>query len=998
NLIYRLVSHFKSQLSANIASFSIFQHKERRRSIYHLEGESNPSHQSLRFVANDPRYLGNKADKEKDQLQLKSFKEEISELLKEAKAIINGELEKNAQGRRKSQIKWVNVIFLAGQVEMAATYAALTSVLGTIDKLLRSNLLVGLEEVHKQQLESLDKMFDTLQVSLIGKCDGGEPIITKGLQRRIKHVALYAEDKVESLMKQLIIGLDDADECCRAKLDKVSQQAIQVTDSVNKELIIKQKINNCPEAESSTSPRLDASIRENVMEGYNEERERMVQRLTRGSGSNNLEVVSVVGMPGIGKTTFAKTILFDNSIKRVFRIRGWITVSNNYDLRKLLLVLLCDVIRMGDGNDNTMDIGKLAERVQQGLKGEKYFIVVDDIWSKDAWDRISHWFPDCDNKSRILLTSRDREVGEYAATNPNESLVPMRPLTQDESRCLFYHKAFGKKYSIRGSEFDEFEKVGEKVVTNCKGLPLMITAVAGILSSKSKLDEWMEVAQSVSSLVNDDDYKQCLKVVALSYNHLPSLMKPCFLHFGVFPKAHVISVKKLIRLWIAEGLVNLKGVEEFEQVAARVLHDLIGKSLVIVEKRSLDGQIKTCRIHDLFHDLCMMEAESEKLLYVVGSDSTTMISQLYTNFRWISIQSENYDTFSSSIKARSLYNINDAYFTQDFLSKRMRVLDLEEYYTSRLSKVTGDLVCLRYLSVMTAETCTVDLPITNLWNLQTLIFFEMPPYSLNKLVTLPEEIWQMSQLRHLYARDIHLSSPGDKVLGNLQSVSGLSPCCCTREIFEGIKKVKKLTIRGSEEECPTDLKWIDNLKYLQHLESLSIETTELPHTINRTHWFTSPDSFPQKLKKLKLSYTCLPWEYMSIISKLPELEEIQLKNEAFLGDEWKATDQIGFQKLRFLLLDNLTTLEKWTTTTVSHDHFPSLEHVIITDCKFLEEIPQGFSDSKKLELIELNKCDPSLVAFAKEIQEKHKELGRNKLKVTAYNSVSFKEQWKHLMK
>ncbi|WMV23774.1 hypothetical protein MTR67_017159 [Solanum verrucosum] len=131
---------------------------------------------------------------------------------------------------------------------------------------------------------------------------------------------------------------------------------------------------------------------------------------------------------------------------------------------------------------------------------------------------------------------------------------------------------------------------------------------------------------------------------------------------------------------------------------------------------------------------------------------------------------------------------------------------------------------------------------------------------------------------------------------------------------------------------------------------------------------------------------------MSIISKLPELEVLQLKSGAFLGDKWKATDQIGFQKLRFLLLDDLN-LEKWTTTTVSHDHFPSLERVIITGCKFLKEIPQGFADSKKLELIELNKCDPSLVAFSEEIQEKHKELGRNKLKVTASNSVSLKESF-----
>ncbi|XP_015165424.1 putative late blight resistance protein homolog R1A-3 [Solanum tuberosum] len=877
---------------------------------------------------------------------------------------------------------------------MAATYAALTSVLGTIDKLLRSNLLVGVEEVHKLQLKSLDEMFGTLQVSLTGKCDGGEPIITKDLQRRIKDVALDAEDEVDSLMKQLIIDLDD-DECCRANLDKVSQQVIQVTDSVNEELIIKQKINNCPEAESSASPRLDASICENVMEGYNEERERMVQRLTRGSGSNKLEVVSVVGMPGIGKTTFAKTILFDNSIKRVFQIRGWITVSNNYDLRKLLLVLLRDVIRMGDGNDNTMDIGKLAEHVQQGLKGQKYLIVVDDIWSNQDWDRISHWFPDCDNKSRILLTSRDREVADYAARNTKDGLVPMRLLTQEESRYLFYHKAFGKNYSIRGSEVDEFEKVGEEVVTNCKGLPLMITAVAGILSSKSKLDEWMEVAQSVSSLVNDDDYQQCLKVVALSYNHLPSLMKAYFLHFGLFPKAHVISVKKLIRLWIAEGLVNLKGVEEFEQVAARVLHDLIGKSLVIVvDKRSLDGQIKTCRIHDLFHDLCLKEAENENLLYVLGPDLTTHLDRnFHKGPRWMSIQSDfniSYSSRYTSIKIRSLY-ISYIYFSKDlFHFKLLRVLDMEDSIIT--SKITGELVCLKYLAMWPSATC-VELPISNLWNLQSLIFNKgSSGYFLHSVVALPKDIWQMSQLRHLSARGIYLSSPGDKVLGNLQCVSGLSPCCCTKEIFEGIKKVKKLAIYGRKEEYPTDLKWTDNLKYLQDLESLSI-TAKMFYDTDKTRLFslTSPDSFPQKLKKLKLSYISLQWEYISIISKLPELEVLQLKGGTLFGDEWKATDQIGFPKLRFLLLDNLL-LEKWETTTGSHDHFPSLERIIIIDCHFLEEIPQGFADSKTLELIELHKCEPSLVAFAEKIQEKHEDLGRNKLKVTAFDSVSL-EEW-----
>ncbi|KAH0647259.1 hypothetical protein KY290_035140 [Solanum tuberosum] len=64
-------------------------------------------------------------------------------------------------------------------------------------------------------------------------------------------------------------------------------------------------------------------------------------------------------------------------------------------------------------------------------------------------------------------------------------------------------------------------------------------------------------------------------------------------------------------------------------------------------------------------------------------------------------------------------------------------------------------------------------------------------------VQLPNGIWKMSQLRHLHCRSIYfLSSPPNKyrVLENLRSVSGLNPSCCTKEIFEGIKKAKQLGI------------------------------------------------------------------------------------------------------------------------------------------------------------------------------------------------------------
>nr|XP_009603169.3 putative late blight resistance protein homolog R1A-10 [Nicotiana tomentosiformis] len=221
---------------------------------------------------------------------------------------------------------------------------------------------------------------------------------------------------------------------------------------------------------------------------------------------------------------------------------------------------------------------ELADLLQKSFKGKRYLIIVDDIWSREAWDEIRLWFPENNNRSWILLTTRIMEVALYASS-PKDPF-PMRPLNPKKSWDLFFQEAFGKKDCPI-----KFKNVAKAVVENCKGLPLIISVVAATLSSKRTLDEWNEVAQSASSLVNLDSYQHCSRVLALSYYHLPSHLKACFLYFGVFAKASDISVKKLIRLWTAEGLFELRGLEELENVAGNLLHDLIDKSLVVVSKR-----------------------------------------------------------------------------------------------------------------------------------------------------------------------------------------------------------------------------------------------------------------------------------------------------------------------------------------------------------------------------------------------------------------------------
>ncbi|KAH0644345.1 hypothetical protein KY284_032229 [Solanum tuberosum] len=472
-----------------------------------------------------------------------------------------------------------------------AAYAAVTSLMRTMHLLSQSSL--DLQVGNKEYLESL---YDKVG-SLLEFLDNSDNELMKDLQKKVKDLANEVEDEVES--QALLIM--EKDEHIRTeaneRLLKILQQAIPDIDYVKEELS-KQRKNNKLQAGNglvggTCSPQSDVSTIDNNIVGYNIEQEVMLRQLT--GDSFQMEVISIVGMGGIGKSTFAKRMFSDPSVVNFFDVREWITVSKDYSLRNMLLSLLQDATGVKEeinpqdqGNDEVeIDNAELADRLQKSFKGKRYLIVVDDIWSREAWDEIRLWFPENNNTSRILLTTRIMEVARYASYPKNP--FPMRPLEPKESWDLFCQKAFGEKDCPT-----KFRTSGKVIVENCKGLPLILSVVAGTLSSKRTLDEWNQVAQGVSSLVNVDAYQHCSRVLALSYNYLPSHLKACFLYFGVFTKASEISVKKLIRLWIAEGLFELRGqLRDLEEVADSLLHDLIDKSLVMVSKRSLDGKIKT---------------------------------------------------------------------------------------------------------------------------------------------------------------------------------------------------------------------------------------------------------------------------------------------------------------------------------------------------------------------------------------------------------------------
>jgi hypothetical protein len=123
----------------------------------------------------------------------------------------------------------------------------------------------------------------------------------------------------------------------------------------------------------------------------------------------------------------------------------------------------------------------------------------------------------------------------------------LKCLGEDDSWTLFSNKAFSNGVQ----EQPEFLTIGRCIVNKCKGVPLALKAMGGLMSSKLRVQQWEDIAKSNLSEAKEE----VLPILKLSYMHLSPEMKQCFAFCAVFPKDYEIEKSKLIQLWIANGFI-----------------------------------------------------------------------------------------------------------------------------------------------------------------------------------------------------------------------------------------------------------------------------------------------------------------------------------------------------------------------------------------------------------------------------------------------------------
>ncbi|KAK4269407.1 hypothetical protein QN277_022567 [Acacia crassicarpa] len=203
----------------------------------------------------------------------------------------------------------------------------------------------------------------------------------------------------------------------------------------------------------------------------------MFNKVWKSIEEENVGIIGLYGMGGVGKTTLLKKINNELGKTRLgFDFVIWVVVSKEPNLDSIMDTIR-KFIRIGDNIwTECSDQDQKAAKIYGVLKEKKFVLLLDDIWDQLDFKLVGVPHPkDTNFQSKVLFTTRSENV---CAKMQVQKKFKIKILIEKEAIKLFCMKVGEETLNSHPN----IPRLAEKMAKECRGLPLALIVLGSSMA------------------------------------------------------------------------------------------------------------------------------------------------------------------------------------------------------------------------------------------------------------------------------------------------------------------------------------------------------------------------------------------------------------------------------------------------------------------------------------------------------------------------------------